>query len=382
MMQKSNFNPEINLIKSYVKSWEKLNPDEIQFERLAGLSNMIWKVSTKDQYVSPSTLVFRQFGQGLVDRDQDNYIFQEISKTGMGPSCYALNTDFRIEEFYDSRQLHYKEVNKKFMRRNLAKSIGNLHRLHIDRLDQKPMILKMLEERELIQEFEKKCQQKNYSEIEKKFLWEIQSLASEDEINFLLEVVPKDKESVVFSHNDLHSANILLCNKTDKIILIDFEYGAYNYRAYDIANLLNESMFNYDVKEYPYYTCEEQNYPTYSDMIDFIKYYLFYFKFGQAEYDDVHLLNDESYLKTLIEEKGNIKEFNQEVEKIFEEVRVCAMLSHYYWTIWSVVKSKNPEIKFDYIHYAYTRYKIYSKLKEDFYYADYPQIEKLLISQE
>jgi len=244
------------------------------------------------------------------------------------------------------------------------------------------MILKMLEERELIQEFEKKCQQKNYSEIEKKFLWEIQSLASEDEINFLLEVVPKDKESVVFSHNDLHSANILLCNKTDKIILIDFEYGAYNYRAYDIANLLNESMFNYDVKEYPYYTCEEQNYPTYSDMIDFIKYYLFYFKFGQAQYDDVHLLNDESYLKTLIEEKGNIKEFNQEVEKIFEEVRVCAMLSHYYWTIWSVVKSKNPEIKFDYIHYAYTLYKIYSKLKEDFYYADYPQIEKLLISQE
>lgn len=40
---------------------------------------------------------------------------------------------------------------------------------------------------------------------------------------------------VVFCHNDLLSANILLDTK-GRVLFIDYEYGEYNYRAFDIAN--------------------------------------------------------------------------------------------------------------------------------------------------
>ncbi len=45
----------------------------------------------------------------------------------------------------------------------------------------------------------------------------------------------------VLCHNDLHSGNIILVNEeahdNDKIIkLIDYEYVAYNYRGFDLAN--------------------------------------------------------------------------------------------------------------------------------------------------
>ena len=40
--------------------------------------------------------------------------------------------------------------------------------------------------------------------------------------------------------------------------------------------------------------------------------------------------------------------------------------------------SKNPDINFDYIHYGYSIYKIYEKLKQDYYYSEYPKIEQML----
>jgi len=327
-------------------------------------------------------VIYRQFGDtgAIIDREKENYVFLEMSKFGVGPNCYGSTDKVRLEEFYlDSRALNYSEVNKRFMRRNLAKSVAGFHKLKLEKLDQKPAFLRMLEDQSFSKIFQEKCNKNIFSEVEQKFLQEIQSLVSEDEIYYLKEILPSGEDSVVFSHNDLHSQNILLLNKTNKLVLIDYEYSAYNYRGYDIANLFNESIINYGYEQYPYYTIEEKNYPSSYDIVDFIKYYLFFYKFGDEQgVDEILFLNDESSMKKFIEDRYDMKEFNLEVERIFEEVRVCAMLSHYYWILWSVIVSKNPEINFDYIHYAHSRLKIYEKLKQEYYYSDYPKIEQLL----
>lgn len=39
---------------------------------------------------------------------------------------------------------------------------------------------------------------------------------------------------VVFCHNDLLLANVICCG--DSVTFIDYEYGGYNYQAFDIAN--------------------------------------------------------------------------------------------------------------------------------------------------
>ena len=40
---------------------------------------------------------------------------------------------------------------------------------------------------------------------------------------------------IVFGHNDLLGANILE-DMAGRVVFIDFEYGEYNYRGFDIGN--------------------------------------------------------------------------------------------------------------------------------------------------
>lgn len=53
-------------------------------------------------------------------------------------------------------------------------------------------------------------------------------------------------------HNDLNNLNILLTSS--EVYLIDYDYAGYNYIAYDIANLINETSFDYSLPTYPGFT--------------------------------------------------------------------------------------------------------------------------------
>ena len=46
------------------------------------------------------------------------------------------------------------------------------------------------------------------------------------------------------------------------LVAIDFEFCAYNYRAYDIANHWAEWIYDYGNKEYPYYFVNHNKAPT------------------------------------------------------------------------------------------------------------------------
>jgi ethanolamine kinase len=70
---------------------------------------------------------------------------------------------------------------------------------------------------------------------------------------------------VVFAHNDLLSGNFMLNDEEEKLYLIDFEYGSYNYRGFDIGNHFNE---------YAGYDCDYSLYPSKEEQYHFIKHYL------------------------------------------------------------------------------------------------------------
>jgi choline/ethanolamine kinase len=374
------FQNEITMIKTFLKSWEELSPDSIKFERLGGLSNIIWKVTAADQAISPDSILFRKFGDNeeLVCREKESYIFTELSKRGIGPGCYGGDRDIRLEEFYESRTLSPSDVNDTTIRRNLSKALSNLHKASLDELEKTPMFLQVLEHGSLMKNAETKAKKDIYSHEEKKWLEEIMALTGEEEVSFLKNILPKGKESVVFSHNDIHSQNILLLNRTEKLVLIDYEYGSYNYRGYDIANFFNEATIDYTSPEYPYYTLDQNKYPSHSDLMDFIKYYVFFSKFEGKGVDEERAMNDDEYFTQVINEHCNIDEFNAEVEEIYEEVRVCAMLSHYYWILWAIVMSKNPNTSFDYLHYAHKRLEAYQNLKREYTSSKDSNVEIIL----
>jgi len=170
---------------------------------------------------------------------------------------------------------------------------------------------------------------------------------------------------LVFSHNDLHSLNILQLTGDDKLLIIDYEYSGYNFRGYDLANIFNETIINYNHNEHPYYMVEPKKYPGKKELLDFVKYYLFFSKFD-SNYDKKKIMEDDNYFDTYVKENYNYGEFYEEVDALIQEVKVCAMLSHYYWVIWSIVMCKNPTINFDYISYAYDRFQVYLTLKKRF----------------
>lgn len=85
---------------------------------------------------------------------------------------------------------------------------------------------------------------------------------------------------VVFCHNDLQEGNILIKNNAlpsnsadvaadrydrlnaSSLIIIDYEYCAYNYRSYEIANHFIEWIFDYSVPDFPYFSLLPDQYPS------------------------------------------------------------------------------------------------------------------------
>jgi len=259
------------------------------------------------------------------------------------------------------------QLNEPFNRRQIAKSIADLHKVQLPELDKTPCFLKTLEEKDLIKMVQEKVAKTDYTPIETDVLNEILSLLDEKEISFLKGILPTSAESVVFSHNDLHAQNVLVLKKNQKLLLIDYEYSNYNYRGYDIANFFNESVFDYNSDVHPYYLSDETKFPSDDEMREFIQYYLLFFKFNLKSSEVDAILKDQDVLNQYIQKYYNYDAFIEEVEGIFGEVKVCLLLSHYYWILWSVLMYKANAVKFDYLNFACKRFQMYQNLKRKFY---------------
>ena len=73
---------------------------------------------------------------------------------------------------------------------------------------------------------------------------------------------------LVLCHNDTHRLNLLLRKRDQKLYILDHEYAYLNLPGNDMANYLNETLFNYE----PEYYCT-------LDKINFDKTYQIYLKF-------------------------------------------------------------------------------------------------------
>ena len=149
---------------------------------------------------------------------------------------------------------------------------------------------------------------------------------------------------IVFSHNDLMSNNAILRYKGSgnqqqpEVSFIDYEYGDWNYREYDIADHFNEFVGMGDENGF----------------FDYDKYYPS--KAFQLEWIEAYLtnLNGTDKRKNLLPSKNEIEEIQALVEKF-------RPLPNLLWGIWSLIQSKYSTIDFDFIEYASQRLKEYKK---------------------
>ncbi|MCO5557616.1 hypothetical protein L7F22_011182 [Adiantum nelumboides] len=139
------------------------------------------------------------------------------------------------------------------------------------------------------------------------------------------------KAPVVFSHNDLLSGNLMYSDEEDKLYLIDFEYGCYNYRGFDLGN---------HFAEYAGFECDYSLYPNKETQYHFFRHYL--------NADNPNTVTE------------------AELEQLYAEANFFCLASHLFWAVWAIVQAKYSSIDFDYLEYFFLRYKEFERRKTEF----------------
>ncbi|XP_041916429.1 ethanolamine kinase 1-like [Alosa sapidissima] len=142
----------------------------------------------------------------------------------------------------------------------------------------------------------------------------------------------------VLCHNDLSPANIIYNDTKGTVKFIDYEYGDFNYQAFDIANLFNEYAGLTDT--------DYSRYPSVELQMDWLTAYL-------RRYESC------SGTDTIVSE--------HDVKNLYITVCKFNLASHFFWGLWAVIQARHSDINFDFMRYANARFERYFEMKEEYF---------------
>jgi len=148
---------------------------------------------------------------------------------------------------------------------------------------------------------------------------------SPEEREFVRSMIPKTKDTV-FCHNDIHPNNVIVLKTTQDPLIIDYESVGFNFRGYDIANFLGESMFEYSA-DLSSFEIREDYYP---EMIEIVRYYLVFYKSKEEFSVEMRqrLVEDDEYFVEV--EKAvfpNDEEKEKLIEELLQEIKIGGLLT-------------------------------------------------------
>ncbi|XP_076114193.1 choline/ethanolamine kinase-like [Mytilus galloprovincialis] len=164
-----------------------------------------------------------------------------------------------------------------------------------------------------------------------------------------MEATANLKSEVVFSHNGLTAGDILYLPEKEEtgllasLKLIDFEYSAYNYRAYDLSMLFIECCIEYRaVRTKPWFLLKDTDYPIPETRKQICRAYLM--------------------------ARSNTENPTQaDEDRLFHETEICELAVHLVWAIWGVdqhIRGEGETIPFGYLEYAVAHLEEYKKKKK------------------
>jgi len=369
----SKFDEYLLTIKSHMESWKHQTTKTVIFERCFGLSNIVFRVISKDPTVSPSAIIFRIIGGGsnFCDKRKEMSIFLKLSEIEVGPKCFGVTGNQRLEEFCPGRHPTNEEMYSTDFRQDLIKTLVEFHQTRLEEFEDKPTCFSQILNADTHDLYNKAVGlgASKLDQVHKEMLEEINKLLLKEEISWIESILPKSKESIVFCHNDLLQMNILKKSPGStwkrKIQLIDFEYGGYNYRGYEIGNFLNETCLQYDFPVLPYFLYLTKFKPALKE-IEYLAVMYLYFDFALKK--NLETLETPSFEKAegeLIKQYGETN-FLILKKDLMKEIKMGELLSSYYWAVWSVIYSISPGVNFDYLAFGFLRTNMYFITKEEY----------------
>ncbi|XP_015594955.1 ethanolamine kinase 1 [Cephus cinctus] len=267
----------------------------------------------------------------LIDRKAETRNIRIMYKAGYTHALYATFNNGLAYQFIEGEILTVETVRQSKVYQLVAKRMAQMHLLNPEdsEIERYPMIWSKTEKFMHImpKEFPDPEKQARFQKLIKPYK------ELEQEYLLLKEKLQALDNPVVYAHNDLLLGNILYNETENTVTFIDYEYAAYNYKAYDIANHFIEfaGIENPDFSLYPEETLQRV----------WIRIYI------------------QTYNKS-----SNVSE--DDVTKLYISVNKFALLSHFFWGCWSLIQSQHSNIEFDFLEYAAMRFNEYFKWKHKY----------------
>ena len=311
-----------------------------------GITNKLFKIvtSTKD---SPPVLV-RVYGTNtemLIDREQEIITMELLSEAGIAQPIYGRFTNGLCYGFAEGKTFSVEEMKCPVKLPLVAKELARFHAVNVlGAAYREPSVFMTI---------------LNWVDVATEAEFSSTNLSESRKINAPLSEIMNEyqvlhndikpflaKAKICFCHNDLLCKNILYHTTGEeiKVRFIDYEYGHYNYAAFDIGNHFNE-MMGYDVNT--------DLYPNRETQLSFLTSYVNAFR-EIKDYD--HTMNPNHNLSV-----------EEEVEILYNLSNKFALVSHFFWAIWARVQAVYSDISdFDYYSYSNIRIAAYHKFKDEF----------------
>jgi ethanolamine kinase len=170
----------------------------------------------------------------------------------------------------------------------------------------------------------------------------------------LLARVQAAGQATVFSHNDLLSGNVMWEEKSGAIRLIDFEYGCYGYRGFDMGNHFCECCG---------FECDWSKFPDKATQSVFLRGYLTASKQAQVTATAAGKKPTAAAVSGK-ESSEAVVVSDAAIDALYAEVAPWVLVSHLFWGTWGVVQAQHSVIDFDYVQYATMRFQGYRLMKD------------------
>ncbi|CAG9764611.1 unnamed protein product [Ceutorhynchus assimilis] len=282
------------------------------------------------------TVLIRVYGNKtdlLIDRKAETRNILVLSKQGLAPNLYATFENGLAYRFQPGCTLNKETVRNPKIYNLVARRMAKLHKANVEEEENpKPFIWKKTRDfLNLVPEtFSCAKTQRRYVEMRLPSQTDLN-----EEIIDLQMALEKVDSPTVFCHNDLLLGNVVFTENENNVTFIDYEYAAFNYQPFDIANHFAEFV-GIDVLKVDY----KSDFPSKELQIDWIKIYL------------------QEFLEREPEEK--------EIEALYINTTRFVLVSHIFWGIWALIQAEHSTIDYDFLMFAKVRLDEYFARKKEF----------------
>jgi len=334
-----NIKSTITIAKRLVDGWESFDESLFTVEKMSGgVTNVLYSCKCEREATDGTNKVLvRYYGNNtdkLIDRDLEIKTISALSINGLSQKVYGTFENMLqkglVYKFEHGRNLSPEEVRSPYYIVLISETLSKFHKLDLDPtiFDRTPSLFYTI--RNWIQ----LIRDSTWSDPKKKELFEkeipyVNVDWLTNELNEL-ESALKDISPIVYCHNDLLVGNLILKDSDGKIQFIDFEYGHYNYRGFDIANHFVEIAGDY----------QDMERPTSQHKRTFVQ----------------------SYLKYCLDRDPTEKE----LDSLVVECDLFSLASFLYWGTWGIFQIINSKLDFNFINYVKVRMKALKHFKKEY----------------